>query len=387
MIRFDDNASAAVLPEAWRAYVDAATRTHVDDADAREHIRACVGAAHADELHFVSGGTEADALVVGCVLARRWGDYIPHVITSTVEHAAMAQALTRFEKAGRIAVTRIPLNRMGELNVDAVRAAVRPETCLVSLVFGSNETGIVLPIADIARVVDAARALAPNVVLHTDAVQVVGKQPVDVQELGVDALSFSGHKVGAVGGIGVLYARRDTWIGKQLTGKHISFAGTMVAGDACAQDGCGLLWQMRGDVDNAAGICSLAAALSVPRVDAKAQAALRDQFEQALLDGLPDIEVIGQHAPRLAHVSSIRFGGCEGDGLMMALDLARIAVSTGSACSSGAIEPSPILLGMGLTPDEAKRVVRFSLARTAQESDIQKAVACIVPMVQRMRLR
>ena len=251
-------------------------------------------------------------------------------------------------------VERVEVGRHGCVEAAAMGQVVRADTSLVTLLAASNETGVLQPVAEVA-----AHAHAVGARMHTDAVQAVGRLPVDVRAWNVDSLALAGHKVGAVGGIGVLYARR------------------------------GLAWlppYPRGE-DNVAGAVSLAAALEhqPSATQLQALARQRDAFEAQLLSQLSHIEIIGGSAARLPNTSCIHLEDCEADGVLMALDLQGFAVSTGSACSSGSIEPSPILLGMGFTAREARQTVRFSLHLGFDDAALAALVNQVVRVVQTMR--
>jgi cysteine desulfurase len=372
VIYLDASADAPVLDEAWQAYAEASAdfanpssihalgrAAHARLELARATIAAALGA-EPDELVLTSGGTEgAAAALWGCLGATPGA----HVVTSTIEHAAVGRTLERWAREGRIRLTRVAASRHGRVEVADVLAALEPETTLVSLVLACNETGALQPVAEVA-----AACRARGVSVHTDAVQAVGRVDLDCHALGVDALSLSGHKLGAVGGAGVLYWR----------GGHAPPLPLVVGG--------GQEHGRRSGTENIAGAASLAAALGA-RPDAAARArlgALRDRLEARLL-ALGAVEVIAAHGPRLCTTSCVRFAGCEGDGLMMALDLEGICVSTGSACSSGSVDPSPILLGMGLSPAEARQTLRFSLPVSVAEAEVDRAAEVVGRVVTRAR--
>jgi cysteine desulfurase len=372
VIYLDHNADAPVLPEAWRAYADAAadyanpSSLHALGKAAQARLdatRSAIAAAldaEPDEVVLTSGGTEGAAAAVFGVLGAEGGG---HVVTSTIEHAAVARTLDQLAAAGRVTLTRVPAGRDGVVPAAAVVAALRPDTRLVTLVLACNETGALQPLAEIA-----AACRARGVLVHTDAVQAVGRVEVSCHRLGVDALSLSGHKLGAVGGIGVLYWRRGA-----------PAPAPLVVGGGQEQG-------RRSGTESIAGAASLAAALArLPDAAERARlTALRDDLE-ARLRTAGGVEVLAAGAPRLCNTSCVRFDGCEGDGLMMGLDVEGVAVSTGSACSSGSVEPSPILLGMGLTSAEARATLRFSLGSVTTSTDIARAAAAATALVQRAR--
>jgi len=372
VIYLDHNADAPVLPEAWRAYAEAsqdyanpssihalghAAQARLDGA--RRAIAAALDA-EPDEVVLTSGGTEGAAAALHGALGKKSGG---HVVTSTVEHAAVARTLEQLAAAGRISLTHVAAGRDGVVRAADVVAALRPDTRLVSLVLACNETGALEPVAEVA-----AACRARGVLVHTDAVQAVGRVAVSCHALGVDALSLSGHKLGAVPGVGVLYWRADA-----PTLSPLVIGGGQEHG-------------RRAGTESVAGAASLAAALArLPDAGARARvAALRDELEARLLE-VGGALVLAAGAPRLCNTSCVRFEGCEGDGLMMGLDLEGVAVSTGSACSSGSVEPSPILLGMGLTPAEARTTLRFSLGTSTTADDVARAAAATRALVTRAR--
>lgn len=373
----DANASAPVLPQAWAAYAEAAAdyadpaAPHPAGRAARrrlEDARAAVAAflhAEPDEIHFTSGGTEADAWAVGSVLGLAPGS---HCVTSSIEHAAVARALDALAQTAPgflgpqgpsssgskvsepyARVTRVPVDRTGRVSAAAMGQAMQGSTRLVTLLAASNETGVIQPVADVA-----AYARAAGAHMHTDAVQAVGRMPVDVRAWGVDSLALAGHKLGAVGGIGALFVRRGIALR--------------------------LLYPREAVDANVAGAVSLAAALAHQPTAAQLQemGLRRDAFEAGVLSELSDIEILGADADRLPNTSCIRLQGCAADGVLMALDLQGFAVSTGSACSSGSIEPSPILLGMGLSAREARETVRFSLPMGFDAAELVPQVVRVV---------
>lgn len=373
VIYLDGNADAPVLPEAWEAYREASadfgnpSSGHALGRSARDRLaaaRATVAAAlgvAADEVVFTSGGTEADAMALRGVLDAH---HRPHVVTSTIEHAAVARTLEVCEQRGLATVTRVAPDRSGCVSADAVVAAIRPETKLVSVVAACNETGVLQPVKAIAG---AARDRA--VVTHTDAVQALPWFGARMSELGVDLLSGSGHKLGAVGGVGLLVAR-----------ERLRLEPIVVGG--------GQERSRRASTENVAGASSLAASLGLlPDAGERARVACRrDALEQGIAAALDDVEILGSSSERLPNTSCLRLRGCAGDGMMMALDLEGIQISTGSACASGSVDASPVLLGIGLDREEAKETVRFSLTRATSDAEIERAVEATVRVARKMRL-
>jgi cysteine desulfurase len=290
------------------------------------------------EIVFTSGGTEANNLsLFGLV---RPGQ---HVITTAIEHPAVLNPCARLEEMG-IAVTKVPCNSGGVVDPHAVKQALRPETALVSVMHANNETGVIQPVSEIAAIAHGAGA-----VLHVDGVQALGKIPVDVRALNADLYSVSAHKLYAPKGVGLLYVRQGLTLRPLLLGGHHERdrrAGTenvpSVVAFACA-----------------AHLCSGELASEPARI-----AALRNRLEQGILRLAPGISVNGNPGRRLPNTTNIRFDGVSGESMVIALDLRGFAVSSGSACSSGAVEPSHVLLAMGLSADQARSSLRFSLGRT-----------------------
>lgn len=363
MIRLDDNADAPVLKAAWQAYRQAARTLgnprspHAAGAHAREALdqaRARVAqqlGARPEEIVFTSGGTEADALALHGVLAGHTG---AHAITSGLEHPAVRDTLEGLARAGRIELTTLTPTRTGLISAAQVEAALTDRTVLVSIVLACNETGVIQPLGEIARV-----CRPRGILCHCDAVQAASRIFVNVQTLGVDLLSVSGHKLGAVAGIGALYVRTGITLKPVYPVRTESLAGAM----------------------------SLAVALEAgpSREERAGLAHLRDHLEAGLADRAGPVEILGRGAPRLANTTCVRFEGLDADGLMMALDLSGIATSTGSACSTGAIEPSPILLSMGLSAAEARCALRFSLARGVRDDQIEHVITTATQLVHKMQ--
>lgn len=377
LLYLDANAGVAASAAAVRAYREAAAafanpssphllgqRAAELLAQARGTVAAAIGAMRS-EIVFCSGGTEANALaILGTVGAiRSASGSLPHIVTTSIEHPSVADTIARLVAAEQIDSTVVPVERSGRVDADAVVAAVRDDTALVAVIAANNETGVLQPIGSIGAALRGAGAR-----LHTDAVQAVGRIDVDVGEWGVDLLALSGHKLGAVGGIGALYG-----------GAEVSLQPLLVGGGQEAG--------LRASTENVAGAVSLAAALA-ERLDGAGRqrvGTLRDRLEAELSAGAEqlgrEVEVIGRAAPRSCNTSCIRFVGCAGDALMMALDLEGIAISTGSACASGSVEPSPVLLGMGLSPQEAIDAVRYSLSDDISSAQIDRAVAATLAVI------
>jgi cysteine desulfurase len=338
---------------------------------AREQVAALVGA-RPQEIVFTSGGTESDNHGIFGVASLSFTSLTsftssassPHIITSTVEHEAVLNACQAAEKQGT-SVTYLPVDREGLVDPDSVRRAIRPETVLITLMHANNELGTVQPLEEIGRV-----AREHKIYFHTDAVQSAGKIPIDVNALNVDLLSLSGHKLYAPKGIGALYIRTGTRLRQLLYGGH-------------HQRGA------RPGTENVAGIVGLGKAVELAQNSLASEAnrvsALRDKLERGLLERVPQIRVNGALAARTPNTTNVMFAGIEGEALVIALDLKGLACSVGAACSSGAVEPSHVLTAIGLSQEEAKSSLRFSLGRHTTESEIDFALGVIPTAVAQLR--
>jgi cysteine desulfurase len=335
---------------------------------ARREVAALINAAPA-EMVFVSGGTEADNLAVrGIAEAHR--DYGRHIITTKIEHPAVLATCESLEGAG-YRVTYLPVSRGGLVSIGDVRQAISDDTILISVMLANNETGTIQPIEEIAGVVAEARARGlDHLHFHTDAVQAVGKVPVDVNRLGVDLLSLSGHKIHGPKGIGTLYVRKGKRLTKLLYGGHHER-------------------DRRAGTENVPGIVGLgkAAELARTQLDERINRMreLRDYLEQQMSSRFPDVRVNGDRQQRVPNISNVSFGGIDGESLLIALDLKGIAVSTGSACASGSLEPSHVLQALGLTRDEVRGSLRFSLGAYTTRDEIDYAVSVLAQTVARLR--
>jgi cysteine desulfurase len=338
---------------------------------AREQVAALIGA-KPQEIVFTSGGTESDnhaifgiAAVAQPILAmRKTPSTAPHVISSVIEHEAVLNACQALEKQGT-AVTYLPVDRSGLVDPAAIRDAIRPETALITIMHANNELGTVQPLHKIGRI--AAEADVP---FHTDAVQSAGKISIDVDTLGVDLLSLSAHKIYGPKGVGALYIRTGTPIQQLLYGGH-------------HQRG------FRPGTENVAAIVGFGKAAEIARqslaADAQRVADLRDLLEQELLHRIPDCSVNASGAPRTPNTTNLTFAGIEGEALLIALDLKGLAVSTGAACSSGAVEPSHVLTAIGLSADQARASLRFSLGRHTTAAEVEFALQAVPAAVAHLR--
>jgi len=372
-VYFDNNASTPVLPEvfdAMRPYFGErfgnASSIHHHGQDtraaverARESVAALVGS-RPSEIVFTSGGTEGDNLAI-FGLARS-GD---HIISSTIEHHAVLNACKHLEQMG-CEVTYVPVDGRGQVDPDDVRRALRANTRLITIMMANNETGVLQPVEEIGKI--AAEA---DVYFHTDGVQAAGKVPLDVNRIGCDLLSISGHKMHAPQGVGALYVRKGTLLQPMLYGGRHERS-------------------RRAGTENVPGIVALGKAAELAqetfqRGDDKTMAASRDRIQQTILENVEATGLNGEGAARVPNTTNIYFEYIEGEALVIALDLKGLAVSTGAACSSGAIEPSHVLTAMGLRPDRARASIRFSLGKQNTPEEVDFALDLVPQTVSRLR--
>jgi len=372
-IYLDNNATTPLLPEVFEAmrpyfaeqfgnassihHHGQETRAAVESA--RESVAALLGC-RASEIVFTSGGTEADNLAIAGLIAP--GD---HVITSSIEHHAVLLACKHSQETG-CEVTYLPVDGRCLVDPDDVRRALRPNTRLISVMIANNETGVLQPVEEIGRL--AAEA---GICFHTDAVQAAGKVPIDVAKIGCQALSISGHKIHGPQGVGALYVKKGTQI------RPLFYGGRHER-------------SRRAGTENVPGIVGLGQAAQIAREglargDDKKMAAMRDRLQQGILSQVDEAGVNGDGAPRVPNTTNIHFDHIEGEAMVIAMDLKGLAVSTGAACSSGAIEPSHVLLAMGLRPDQARASIRFSLGKQTVAEDIDFARALVSETVARLR--
>lgn len=372
-VYFDNNATTPVLPEVLEAmqpyfsehfgnassihHHGQETRAAVERA--RESVATLLGC-KASELVFTSGGTEADNLAIFGLV--REGD---HVISSTIEHHAVLKSCKHLQSAG-FEVTYVPVDRCGLVDPGDVRRALRPNTKLITIMMANNETGVLQPVEEIGDI-----AADADVYFHTDAVQAAGKVAVDVKRIACDLLSISGHKMHASQGVGALYLRKGTAL------HPIFYGGSHER-------------SRRAGTENVPGIVGLGKAAelakaALDRRELSQMSELRDRIEQQILAKIESTGVNGQGAPRVPNTTNIYFDGIEGEALVIALDLKGLAVSTGAACSSGAIEPSHVLIAMGLTADRARASVRLSLGKQNTREEVDFALSLLSPTVARLR--
>ena len=371
-VYFDNNATTPVLPEVFEAmrpyygehfgnassihHHGQETRAAVERA--RESVAELVGC-RSSEIVFTSGGTEGDNLAIFGLATE--GD---HVITSTIEHHAVLNACKRLEAMG-CEVTYIPVDGRGLVDPGAVRRGLRSNTKLISIMMANNETGVLQPVGEIGKI--AAEA---DIYFHTDAVQAAGKVAINVKQIGCDLLSISGHKMNAPQGAGALFVRKGTILQPMLYGGSHERS-------------------RRAGTENVPGIVALGRAAEIAK-DALSNGSIakiewmRDRLQQ-MLSRLEAAGVNGDGAPRVPNTTNIYFDHIEGEALVIALDLKGLAVSTGAACSSGAIEPSHVLTAMGLRAERARASIRFSLGKQNTEEEVEFALALVPDTVARLR--
>jgi cysteine desulfurase len=335
-------------------------RAAVDSA--RQSVAELLGA-KSSEIVFTCGGTESDNLAIfgivnPCDQPRK------HVVTTAIEHHAVLNTAQALEKQG-VDVTYLPVSRDGIVDPEDVLEAIRPETVLISVMLANNELGTIQPIEEIGQI-----AAEEDVYFHCDAVQAAGKLRIDVRKLGVDLLSISGHKLYAAKGVGALFVRAGTELGPLFFGGHHER-------------------DRRPGTENVPGIVGLGKAAELARENLESDgvrlARLRDRFETALLDALPGVRVNGSVTQRVPNTCNLAFEAAGGEALVIALDLQGVMCSSGAACSSGAVEPSHVLTAIGLSADQARSSLRFSLGRPTTEQEIDEAIRIIPPVVERLR--
>lgn len=342
--------------------------------NARESVAALIGAADVGEIVFTSSGTEADNLaIVGAAFAHRAQG--KHLITSAVEHHAVLHTMEYLEKEHGFEVTVLPVDRQGRVSPDKLRQALRPDTVLVSIMAANNEIGTLEPLRELGALCRERRVL-----FHTDAVQLVGKAPLDLKNEPVDMASLSAHKIYGPKGAGALYLRRGVRL-------H-----ALLHGGAHEKN-------RRAGTENVSGIVGLGAACALARQEMAAEEprirALRDKLERGLLERVPAVFVNGHPTERLGNTTNITFEGVEGESLVLALDqagfslkkseLPGLEVSTGSACASGLLEPSHVLKAIGVPREHIHGSVRFSLGHFNTDDDIDQALRIIPAAVERLR--
>ena len=343
---------------------------------ARHQVAALINA-RPNEIVFTSGGTEANNLAIRglCEANNKHGR---HIIPSAIEHSAVKNVCEDLEKQDYW-VTYLPVYEDGIVRIEDVEAAMTAETILISVMTANNEIGTIQPVSEIGRMVRGLREKGRKIWFHTDAVQAVGKIPVDVEEIGCDLLSISAHKIYAPKGVGALYTRRGVRLHPQNIGGHQER-------------------ERRGGTESVPNIvafgraCELAA--EEMTISADYLRSLRDKLENKIGETIPDVTFNGHRENRLPNISNISFSRIEGEALLINLDMQGIAVSTGSACSSGTLEPSPVIRALAVPPasaggqfeeDRSRGAIRFSFGRFNEKEDIDKTIDALPKAVENLR--
>jgi len=375
-VYLDHNATTPVHPEVFEAmkpffqnqfgnsssihWAGREVRKYVEEA--REKVAELLHASPA-EIIFTGCGTESDNMAIKGV-AYSWREKGNHIITTQVEHHAVLHTCQFMEKMG-YEVTYLPVDNYGLIDLELLRRSIRPQTILVSIMFANNETGTIFPIKEIGEI-----TRAKGVIFHTDAVQAVGKIPIDLQHLPVDILSLSGHKLNTPKGIGAQFIRRGLKLSPLIHGG-------------------GQEYGLRAGTENVPYIVGLGKACEIARRDFNQRINhlqnLRDRLEQGIKARIPQVVLNGHPTQRLPNTLNMSFLDVEGESLLLNLDLEGIAVSSGSACTSGSVEPSHVLLAMGIPPEIAQSAIRFSLGWSNTEAEIDYVLEVLPRLVQRLR--
>jgi len=377
VIYLDNNATTKVAPEVMEAmlpylseYYGNPSSMHSFGGDvaakikeARQNVVDLIGAASPDEIIFTSCGTESDGTAIRAAI-ESYPDK-KHIITSRVEHPAVKNLCETLSKKG-CRVTYVPVDGEGRLDLDYLYDNLSDDTAIVSLMWANNETGVIFPVEEISREIKDR-----GIVFHTDAVQAAGKFPIDIKTTGVDMLSLSGHKLHAPKGIGVLYVRKGTKFSPYMIGGHQEHG-------------------RRGGTENVASIVALGKAAEMAKVHLNKNGyeptgKLRDRLETTLLEKIPHSIVNGDRKNRLLNTTSIAFEYVEGEAILLMMNEYGICASSGSACTSGSLEPSHVLRAMGVPYTAAHGSIRFSLSRYTTEEEIDVVIEKLPPIIERLR--
>tara|TARA_Y100000815_G_scaffold213626_1_gene198469 strand:+ start:272 stop:1474 length:1203 start_codon:yes stop_codon:yes gene_type:complete len=376
-VYLDNNATTRVFPEVVEAMVPYfteqfgnASSIHAFGSEvggalrqARRSLQALIGAEFVHEIIFTSGGTESNNTALRSALAAN--PERNEIVTSTVEHPAILSLCDWLEKHEGVTVHRIPVDKQGRLDIDAYRAALGPKTALVSLMWANNETGTIFPVDGLADLAHEAGAL-----FHTDAVQAVGKVPIDLKSTGIDMLSLSSHKFHGPKGLGALYVRRGTRFRPLLRGGHQERG-------------------RRAGTENAPAIVGLGKAAEMTMAtmtdDMARITALRDRLEKGLVQAVGHCFVTGDPYDRLPNTSTIAFEYIEGEAILLLLNKQGIAASSGSACTSGSLEPSHVLRAMDIPFTAAHGAIRFSLSRETTDADVDRVLGAVPAIIDQLR--
>lgn len=371
----DNNATTQIAPEVLEALLPYLTDYYgnassayrfgnqitLDLENAREQVAELIGA-DPREIIFTSCGTESDNAAIHSALVTQPDK--KHIITSNVEHSAIKKQCEFLENQG-VEITRLPVDADGQIAPEALEKALRPDTAIVSIMWANNETGVLLPVEQFAAV-----CKSKNVLFHTDAVQAVGKIPIDMASNKIDMLSISGHKLHCPKGVGVLYVR------KRVNFKPYSIGGGQERGK-------------RGGTENVASIIALGKGAELAKIHMDEENTrvreLRDELENGLKTKIPGVSVNGANSPRLPNTTNISIPGVEAEAVLVNLDREGICASSGSACTTGSLEPSHVLKAMGLSDESAKASIRLSLSIYNKKSDIQKALDILPSIVEKLK--
>ena len=378
-VYFDNNATTAVAPEVLEVMLPLLTEHYGNPSSmhsfgaaaghavdqARDRIQALLGAALGNEIVLTGSGSESDNLaIVGTLRAH---PDKKHLITTMVEHPAVLGLCRDLEKRHGYEVTYLNVDQEGRLDPEELRASLRDDTAVVSIMMANNETGVLFDVAALGELVKER-----GVVFHVDAVQAAGKLPLDMQKLTcVDLLSISGHKLHAPKGIGALYVRKGTKLRPLVVGGHQERGRRAGTENVAGAAGFGMACELAaGNIDHENTVVR----------------ALRDRLEAGLLAAIPDSRRNGEADNRLPNTTNISFEYIEGEGILLLLDRLGVAASSGSACTSGSLEPSHVLRAMGLPFTQAHGSIRFSLSRYNQQEEVDYVIRALPPIIERLRL-
>lgn len=376
MIYLDHNATTPLHPEVFRAmepylreqfgnasssyFIGRSAKAALESA--RKKVAECLGAVP-EEIIFTGGGTESDNIAIrGVAYALRSRGN--HIITSKIEHHAVLKTCQSLEEEG-FRVTYLPVDAGGRIDPDDVRAAIGKDTILITIMYANNETGVIQPLEEVGVI-----AKEREVIFHTDAVQAMGKIPVDIKTLQVDLLSLSGHKFYGPKGVGALFVKRGTPLKPPFTGGHHEH-------------------NIRPGTENIPGIVGLAEALSLATSHlpetAQKLTGLRDRFESTIVRKIEGVRINGADAPRVPNTSSVSFQFIEAESILLHLDLKGIYASSGSACSTGSPEPSHVLVAMGVPSSFAQGTVRFSMGKDNRDDEIDYVIQSLMEITRKLR--